>query len=62
MMDTEWLLCPICSNKTRNKIRTDTELINFPLFCPKCKKETIISLENNIITILIEPDAMTQSQ
>lgn len=37
-----WVLCPICSNKTGVKIRKDTELINFPLFYPKCKHETLI--------------------
>lgn len=41
----EWLLCPICSSKTRTKIRVDTILVNFPLFCPRCKKETIINAE-----------------
>lgn len=25
-------------------IRDDTELMNFPLFCPKCKKEVIINV------------------
>ena len=34
-----WLLCPVCGNKTRLKVRTDTELVNFPLYCPKCKQE-----------------------
>ncbi len=29
-----WVLCPICNNKTRTKVREDTELVNFPLFCP----------------------------
>ncbi|MFR2171409.1 MAG: cysteine-rich KTR domain-containing protein [Anaerostipes hadrus] len=36
-----WVLCPVCNNKTRTKIRKDTELVNFPLFCPKCKKENL---------------------
>ncbi|HDV0795597.1 TPA: conjugal transfer protein, partial [Enterococcus faecalis] len=27
-------MCPICGNKTRLKIREDTELKNFPLYCP----------------------------
>ncbi|HGC6506619.1 TPA: cysteine-rich KTR domain-containing protein, partial [Clostridioides difficile] len=25
-MNCEWVLCPICGNKTRLKIREDTEL------------------------------------
>ena len=33
---TEWILCPICNSKTRNKIRDDTVLKNYPLYCPKC--------------------------
>ena len=33
----EWLLCPVCNSKTRIKLRLDTELKNFPLFCPKCE-------------------------
>ena len=29
MDEREWILCPVCGNKTRNKIRGDTELKNF---------------------------------
>lgn len=39
-----WLLCPVCGNKTRLKVRQDTELINFPLYYPKCKQETLTIL------------------
>ena len=35
--------CSVCNNKTRTKIREDTRLINFPLYCPKCKHESIIN-------------------
>ncbi len=49
--NTKWILCPICGNKTRTQIRVDTELKNFPLFCPKCKKETLISVKDLIISI-----------
>lgn len=41
----KWVLCPICNNKTRIKVRPDTVLENFPLFCPKCKRETVISVK-----------------
>ena len=37
MNDLEWIKCPICGNKTRLKIRSDTIIKNFPLYCPKCK-------------------------
>ena len=40
MVKAEWIRCPVCGNKTRDKIREDTILENFPLFCPQCKQET----------------------
>ncbi len=58
--ETQWVLCPICNNKTRIKLREDTELKNFPLFCPKCKNETLISAKKFNIEIITEPDAKTQ--
>ena len=61
-MKQSWVLCPICNNKTRTKIREDTELINFPLFCPKCKEETLINIKHGKVTIIKEPDAKTQSR
>ncbi|WP_405121624.1 cysteine-rich KTR domain-containing protein [Sellimonas catena] len=30
MMKCEWILCPVCGSKTRNKIRKDTVLKNYP--------------------------------
>ena len=62
MKTTEFILCPICKNKTRLKMREDTELKNFPLFCPKCKQETLISVKQLKIIIHKEPDAQTQSR
>ena len=61
MTKIEWVLCPICSNKTRIKIRPDTELKNFPLFCPKCKKESLIEVKDFKVKVL-EPDAKPQSR
>ena len=52
-----WLLCPVCGNKTRIKLRSDTELKNFPLFCPKCRKETLIDVRKLKISVITEPDA-----
>ena len=48
---TEWIYCPICGNKTRTMIREDTELRNFPLYCPKCKKETSINAQDMKVTL-----------
>ena len=57
-----WVLCPICNNKTRIKIRKDTQLIHFPLFCPKCKNESLVNIKNGVITVIKEPDAKVQSR
>lgn len=62
MIKEEWILCPVCENKTRIRVREDTELKNFPLFCPKCKQETIISVERMNMTVIKEPDAKPQSR
>ena len=59
---TEWVKCPMCGGKTRNKIRRDTVLKKFPLFCPKCKQETLVEIESFLIKVIKEPDAKTQSQ
>lgn len=57
MEKAEWILCPVCGSKTRNRIREDTVLINYPLYCPKCKKESLIEVKNFHITVITEPDA-----
>lgn len=62
MEETQWILCPICGSKTRDRIREDTTLKNFPLFCPKCKHETLINVKKLNITLIAEPDAKTQGQ
>ena len=54
---TKWLLCPICDSKTRIKIRPDTVLINFPLYCPKCKQELLINVNQLNTIVTREPDA-----
>ncbi|MFR8853632.1 MAG: cysteine-rich KTR domain-containing protein [Oscillospiraceae bacterium] len=61
MKQAEWLLCPICHNKTRIRVREDTELKNFLLYCPKCRNEVLINLKKKHISIK-EPDAQTQSR
>ena len=59
---TTWLICPICKSKTRTKLRKDTVLKNYPLYCPKCKNECLIEVKNLYIKIIKEPDAYTQSR
>jgi len=62
MIRSEWVRCPVCKNKTRDKIRDDTVLKNYPLYCPKCKQETLIEAKKLKVTVIKEPDAKTQSQ
>ncbi|NSG21082.1 cysteine-rich KTR domain-containing protein [Blautia obeum] len=47
------MLCPICGNKTRVKIRENTILENFPLYCPKCRQETIINVKQFHTTVIL---------
>lgn len=54
-----WLLCPVCKSKTRIMVREDTELKNFPLFCPKCKHSSIVNVNKLNMTVIKEPDAET---
>ncbi|MEG0586259.1 MAG: cysteine-rich KTR domain-containing protein [Christensenellaceae bacterium] len=62
MYDIKWILCPVCGSKTRDKIREDTILINYPLYCPKCKQESVVNAKQLNITVIKEPDAKTQSR
>ena len=57
MKQTEWVLCPVSGSKTRNKIREDTVLINYPLYCLKCRQETLIEAKKLQVIIIKEPDA-----
>ena len=51
------LPCPVCKGKTRTKANPDTVLINFPLFCPKCKQETLVNVKYQNISIIKVPAA-----
>ncbi len=62
MSSWQWILCPLCHSKTRVKITENTELKEFPLFCPKCKEETLINAKQFHISIIKKPDAKTQSE
>lgn len=57
MKSEKWILCPVCGSKTHNKVRDDTVLLNFPLYCPKCKQETLVAIQQQKITVIKEPDA-----
>lgn len=46
-MSTEeyWYRCPKCGYPKMIKYRNDTRLRNFPGYCKRCKKESIITIE-----------------
>lgn len=61
-----WILCPVCGSKTRARLLPDTVLRSFPLFCPKCRHESIINVQNYKVSTLricetdqtvLQPDA-----
>ena len=58
MDKTQWIRCPVCGSKTRNKVREDTVLKNYPLYCPKCRQETLIEAKNLQVTVITEPDTL----
>lgn len=51
-----WIKCPVCKAKTRTKVYEDTVLLNFPLFCPKCKKENKVNVIKLKMVVSKEPD------
>jgi Zn-finger nucleic acid-binding protein len=56
-----WILCPACGSKTRLQIRADTELKNFPLYCPKCRQESLIDAKDLQVTVIKRFETKTQS-
>lgn len=62
MDESQWIICPVCGSKTRDRLRQDTVLKNYPLYCPKCKQETLINAKEFQITVIKELDAKAQYQ
>lgn len=42
--DNGWVRCPKCKKRTKTKVNADTVLYHFPLFCQRCKLETVINI------------------
>ncbi len=36
-------ICPVCGRKMTVRILDATRLVDFPLYCKKCKHETLVS-------------------
>ena len=49
--EKHWVLCPVCGAKTRLQLLPETELKVFPLFCPKCRRESTVNVKNFITEI-----------
>ena len=58
--EERWVLCPVCGAKTRLRLLQRTVLREFPLFCPKCRQESLINAANFQIERIAQPDAKTQ--
>lgn len=52
MRKSKWIRCPLCRHNTRTRIFPHTVLINFPLYCPSCKREIPITLMNEELIVL----------
>lgn len=50
MESTIWVHCPVCGCKTTTKVFPDTVVLNFPLFCRKCKREYKVSIIQQKLT------------
>ena len=53
MNEGKWLYCPKCNEKTRVKVYEQTKMENFPLFCPWCKTETVVNVENYTVYLFL---------
>lgn len=55
--EEKWISCPVCHSKTRLRVRDDTILLRFPLYCPKCRQKSLINVKQLNISVIKEPDA-----
>lgn len=58
----QWIYCPVCHGKTHTMCCENTELYFFPLYCPKCKHQSIINYHNLELTVIKEPDQQSKSR
>lgn len=56
-MKNKWIRYPACGSKTRDRIKK-----NYPLYCAKCKQETLIQVKDLQVTIIKKLDEKTQSR
>ena len=46
--------CPVCGRRTKTKVNDDTVMVRFPLFCPACKRENIVDVENGRVRMPVK--------
>jgi hypothetical protein len=56
MKSIYWIKCPFCNGETQTKVYPDTVLLNFPLFCFKCKREAKVDVVKLKMVISKAPD------
>ncbi|WP_302438091.1 cysteine-rich KTR domain-containing protein [Roseburia hominis] len=39
-----WQSCPICGNPKAYRVRDDTKAERFPVYCKRCKRESLITI------------------
>ncbi|MCI9583499.1 MAG: hypothetical protein HFG46_07445 [Clostridium sp.] len=54
MIKTRWIQCPVCNNKTRNKIRADQVLLSALCFLPR-KRGKFNAVNAVLIQKLLDP-------
>ena len=42
-----WVLCPVCKRRVM-KIRPDTTARNLPVYCKRCRRESIVNIEQSL--------------
>ncbi|MGT2357382.1 cysteine-rich KTR domain-containing protein [Staphylococcus aureus] len=55
-------MCPVCGNKTRLKIREDTELKKLYLLFCKCRQENLIEIKQFKVTVISGARRKNQSR
>lgn len=56
--ERQWIPCPVCGKNTKFGMYENTVLLNFPLYCRKCNKETLI----NVIKYKVVPSEKIKSE
>ena len=56
-----WLICPVCGGKTKVHVLENTVLQNFPLFCTRCKNQSVVNVQELQMETVGEPVAAART-